>query len=70
MPVDVQHPILVKIAPDLTEVDKEDIAAVVTRKQVCFVLFGPGGFVLLNYGSSEFEKYFTSVDKLLECDDF
>ena len=47
MPVDVQHPILVKIAPDLTEVDKEDIAAVVTRKQVCFVLFGPSGFVLL-----------------------
>lgn len=41
MPVDVQRPILVKIAPDLTEVDKEDIAAVVTRKQVCFVLFWP-----------------------------
>ncbi|PFX32264.1 dihydroorotate dehydrogenase (quinone), mitochondrial-like isoform X1 [Stylophora pistillata] len=33
LPIDVQHPILVKIAPDLTEVDKEDIAAVVTRKQ-------------------------------------
>ena len=44
MPVDVQHPVLVKIAPDLTEVDKEDIAAVVTRKQVCLVLFWPRWF--------------------------
>ena len=41
LPIDVQYPVLVKIAPDLTEVDKEDIAAVVTRKQVCFVLFWP-----------------------------
>ena len=28
-------PLLVKIAPDLTEKDKEDIAAVVTRGKVC-----------------------------------
>ena len=39
LPEDVQHPLLVKIAPDLTEDDKEDIAAVVTREKVCLVLF-------------------------------
>ncbi|KAL9974859.1 hypothetical protein ACROYT_G011955 [Oculina patagonica] len=33
LPANVQHPLLVKIAPDLTEDDKEDIAAVVTREK-------------------------------------
>ena len=36
MPEKAQHPLLVKIAPDLTDDDKEDIAAVVTREKVCF----------------------------------
>lgn len=36
MPEKAQHPLLVKIAPDLTKDDKEDIAAVVTREKVCF----------------------------------
>ena len=31
----MRHPLLVKIAPDLSEYDKEDIAAVVTRPKVC-----------------------------------
>ena len=30
-------PLLVKIAPDLTQRDKEDIAAVVSRNNVCSV---------------------------------
>ena len=34
MPAHMRHPLLVKIAPDLTTEDKEDIAAVLTRKQV------------------------------------
>ena len=37
LPEKAQHPLLVKIAPDLTDDDKEDIAAVVTREKVCFV---------------------------------
>ena len=31
----MRHPLLIKIAPDLSEYDKEDIAAVVTRQKVC-----------------------------------
>ena len=34
MPAHLRHPILVKIAPDLTREDKEDIAFVVNRKKV------------------------------------
>lgn len=33
LPVNMHHPLLVKIAPDLSEDDKEDIAAVVTRQK-------------------------------------
>lgn len=33
LPVNMRHPLLVKIAPDLSEYDKEDIAAVVTRSK-------------------------------------
>ena len=36
LPERAQNPLLVKIAPDLTDDDKEDIAAVVTREKVCF----------------------------------
>jgi len=36
LPKKAQNPLLVKIAPDLTDDDKEDIAAVVTREKVCF----------------------------------
>lgn len=37
-PEKAQNPLLVKIAPDLTDNDKEDIAAVVTREKVWFYL--------------------------------
>jgi len=33
LPVSMRHPLLIKIAPDLSEYDKEDIAAVVTRQK-------------------------------------
>lgn len=36
LPEKAQNPLLVKIAPDLTDNDKEDIAAVVTREKVWF----------------------------------
>lgn len=39
LPENVQQPLLVKIAPDLTEDDKKDIAAVVTREKVCCFFF-------------------------------
>ena len=35
LPVNMRNPLLVKIAPDLSEDDKEDIAAVVSRNKVC-----------------------------------
>ena len=35
LPVNMRNPLLVKIAPDLSKDDKEDIAAVVSRKKVC-----------------------------------
>ena len=35
LPVNMRHPLLVKIAPDLSEYDKEDIAAAVKRQKVC-----------------------------------
>ena len=34
MPVNPKPPLVIKIAPDLTDKDKEDIAAVVLRKKV------------------------------------
>ena len=34
LPVNTRNPLLVKIAPDLSEDDKEDIAAVVSRNKV------------------------------------
>lgn len=39
LPSNMRHPILVKIAPDLSEYDKEDIASVVTRPKVSFSSF-------------------------------
>lgn len=38
LPVNMRNPLLVKIAPDLSEDDKEDIAAVVSRNKVCSLL--------------------------------
>ena len=35
LPVNMRNPLLVKIAPDLSEDDKEDIAAVISRNKVC-----------------------------------
>ena len=39
LPSNMHHPLLVKIAPDLSEYDKEDIASVVTRPKVGFSSF-------------------------------
>lgn len=39
LPSNMRHPLLVKIAPDLSEYDKEDIASVVTRPKVRFSSF-------------------------------
>ena len=38
LPVNMRNPLLVKIAPDLSDDDKEDIAAVVSRNKVCSLL--------------------------------
>ena len=38
LPVNMRNPLLVKIAPDLSEDDKEDIAAVVSRNKVCSLI--------------------------------
>ena len=39
LPSNMRHPLLLKIAPDLSEYDKEDIASVVTRPKVSFSAF-------------------------------